>query len=119
MIATDISSLASLERGELVVETGLTYDGLTPVRVHVTKRERRYEVTDGGGAVAAAGVDVKRLAIDDQITDGVYSVNVSRKGVVFVPIGPSNATTAWIEKVIELVADGSCALYRALLESDG
>jgi len=118
MIATDVSALESLERGEVVLETGSTYDGITPVLVHVTKRELRYEVTDGGGAVTAAGVDPKRLAFDDQITDGVYSVNVSRKGVVFVPIGPSNATAAWIEKVVELVADGSCALYRALLESD-
>lgn len=118
MIATDVSSLQGLERGELVLDTGLTYDGITPVLVHVTKRERRYSVSDGGGAVAAAGVGVKRLAFDDRITDGVYAVNVSRKGVVFVPVGPRSASPEWIGKVIQLVAEGSCTLYRALLDSE-
>lgn len=117
MIATDISSLESLERAEVVLETGLTYDGLTPVLVYVSKRDRRYSVSDGGGAVAAAGVDVKRLAFDDQITDGRYAVNVSRKGVVFIPIGPRNADATWIEKVVELVAEGSRTLYEALLDA--
>jgi hypothetical protein len=119
MLATDLSPLAGVERGELVIDTGATYDGVTPVLVHVTKRDRRYEVSDGGGAVAAAGVGVGGLAFDDRIPiDDRYDVNVSRKGVVGIPIGPRNATPAWIEKVVELVAEGSRTLYQALLESD-
>src|SRR5581483_7726404 len=116
MIATDISPLEHVERGELVLDTGLTYDGITPVRVYVTKREWRYNVSDGGGAVAAARVDPKRVAFDDHITDGVWSVNISRKGVVFVPAVES-AGPEWLEKLIELVADGSLTLYGALLDS--
>lgn len=117
MVTTDISPLLDIERGELVLDTGLTYDGITPVLVHVTKREQRYSISDGGGAVAAAGVNPRRLAFDDHITDGVYSVNVSRKGVVGVPVGPRMASREWIDKVVELVAEGSCTLYDALLET--
>ena len=117
MIATDISPLLGTERGELVLDTGLTYDGITPVRVHVTKRERRLSISDDGGAVAAAGVNPKRLAFDDHITDGVYSVNISRKGVVWVPVVDRGDAREWIEKVIELVAEGSATLYDALLEA--
>ena len=115
--ATDLPSLARLERGELVIDTGLSYDGLTPVLVHVTKRDRRYDVSDGGGALAAAGADPSRLALDDTITDGVHAVNVSRRGVVWIPIGPRNATPGWIDEVIELVSEGSLELYGALLEA--
>jgi len=94
----------------------LTYDGITPVRVYVRRREQRLEVTDAGGAVAAARVSTKNLALPDQIRFGQYSVNVSRKGVVSLP-GTVSQPREWLAKLQELVAEGSLALYEALLET--
>jgi hypothetical protein len=100
-----------------VLETGLTYDGITPVRVYVTRREGRYSFSDEGGAVAAAGVDYEQCAFDDHIRMGDYSANVSRKGVVFIP-ATERANDKWLTKLTELVAQGSVLLYEALLELD-
>ena len=117
MLATDISSLTQLQRGELVLDTGLTYDGITPVRVRATKREGRFAFSDEGGAVAAAGLDGKQFRFDDSIALGRHSVNVSRQGVVSLP-GSSRSGDEWLAKLPELVAKGSLALYEALLELD-
>jgi hypothetical protein len=114
---TDVSTLFAVERGELVIDTGLTYDGITPVRVRVTKREGRYEVSDDGGAVAAAGVDQGWLAFGERIDVGEYCANVSRQGVVFLP-GFARRGNDWISKLPGIVAEGSCALYEVLLELD-
>jgi len=115
MIATDVSTLFAVERGELVMDTGLTYDGITPVYIRVTKREGRYEVSDDGGAVAAAGVDRGLLAFGEQISVGECCANVSRQGVVSLP-GFNRRGNEWISKLPGIVAEGSCALYEALLE---
>jgi len=117
VIATDISGLEDVERGELFLETGLAYDGITPVRVHVTKREGRFEFSDEGGAVAAAGVRPSRLRFDERIELGEYQVNVSRNGVVSLP-GFTSSNKQWLAKLPELVAEGSLILYEALLELD-
>ena len=98
-----------------ILETGLTYDGIAPVRVHVKRREGRYEFSDGGGAVAAAGVRPSELRFDDRIELGDYDVNVSRKGVVFLP-GFASSRPEWLAKLPELVAEGSVILYETLLE---
>ena len=100
-----------------VFDTGLTYDGITPVRIHVTAREGRYSFTDGGGAVAAAGVDPRGVLFDDHIVMGEYSANVSRKGVVGLP-GFERSSDEWLRKLPELVAEASVVLYEALLELD-
>ena len=100
-----------------ILETGLTYDGIAPVRVHVTRREGRYEFSDGGGAVAAAGVRPSGLRFDDRIELGEYDVNVSRKGVVSLP-GFASSSPEWLAKLPELVAEGSVVLYEALLEAE-
>jgi hypothetical protein len=117
MLATDISSLKELDRGELVLDTGLTYDGITPVRVRATKREGRFAFSDEGGAVAAAGLDGKRFRFAGSIALGRYAVNVSRQGVVSLP-GTSRSGDEWLDKLPELVAEGSLALYETLLELD-
>jgi hypothetical protein len=100
-----------------VLETGLTYDGIAPVRVHVTRREGRYEFSDGGGAVAAAGVRPARLRFDERIDLGAYEVNMSRNGVVSLP-GFASSSDEWLARLPELVAEGSLVLYEALLELD-
>ncbi len=117
MITTEVSALFGVERGEVVVDTGLTYDGITPVRVRVTKREGRYEVSDDGGAVAAAGVERGWLEFGDRITVGEYCANVSRQGVVSLP-AVDRRNGEWVAKLPGLVAEASCALYEALLELD-
>jgi hypothetical protein len=117
MITADVSTLFDVDRGEVVIDTGLTYDGITPVRVRVTKREGRYEASDDGSAVAAAGVDHGWLAFGGRIDVGEYCANVSRQGVVFLP-GFAGRGGEWISKLPGIVADGSCALYEALLELD-
>jgi hypothetical protein len=115
MLATDISSLRKVERGELVLDTGLTYDGITPVRIRAKKRQGRYEFSDEGGAVAAAGVDRKQVRFPDSIATGKCSANVSRRGVVSLP-GFASSGDQWLARLPELVADSSLALYEALLE---
>ena len=109
--------LFGVERGEVMIDSGFTYDGITPVRVRVTKRERRYEVSDDGGAVAAAGVDHGWLAFGERVDVREYCANVSRQGVVFLP-GFAGRGNEWISKLPSIVAEGSCALYEALLELD-
>ena len=89
---------------------------MEPIRIHVKKRERRLEVTDGGGAVAAAGVAPRTLSFPDHIDFGDRSVNVSRKGVVFLA-GWTAGSEEWLRALQELVAEGSLALYEALLEA--
>jgi hypothetical protein len=114
MLAIDISSFRKVERGEFVLDTGLTYDGITPVRISATKREGRLRFSDEGGAVAAAGVDGKQLRFPEWIAVGTYSANVSRHGVVSLP-GFARSSDRWLSKLPELVAEGSLALYEALL----
>jgi hypothetical protein len=100
-----------------ILETGRTYDGIAPVRIHVTRREGRYEFSDGGGAVAAAGARPSELRFDERIELGDYDVNVSRSGVVFLP-GFASSSPEWLARLPELVAEGSIVLYEALLETD-
>jgi hypothetical protein len=110
------AELASVERGEAQLESGLTYDGITPVMVRVTKRDGRYKVTDGGDAVSTAGVARSRRAYPEQIVLGKHSVNVTRKGIVWLPaVNPSDI---WLATVCGLVARGSVVLYERLLELD-
>jgi len=109
-----ITELVSVERGEVRIESELTYDDITPVVLRVTKRDGRFKVTDDGGAVSAAAVAGRRVAYPEHIAFGEYSVNVSRKGIVWLPaVSPSEA---WLETICSLVARGSVALYERLLE---
>jgi hypothetical protein len=106
--------LASVARGEAVVETGVTYDGNTSVLVRVSKRDGRYKVTDDGRAVSAAGVSGRRLAYPNRIDLDPYSANVSRQGVVWLPA--ATPSDEWLTTICTLVARGSVALYERLLE---
>lgn len=118
MLTTDVSSLKGAQSGEIVFDTGLTYDGITPVTLRVTKREGRWNFTDDGDAVAAAGVDGQRLKLPGSIDLGDYSVNVSRQGEVSLP-GFARSSEEWLNKLPELVSEGSLALYSDLLELEG
>ena len=102
-------------RGEVVLETGVTYDGIAPVRIHASIRESRITISDRGGAVAAAGIDPKRFRFAESIALGAYTANVSSRGIVSLP-GFSSCDDTWLEKLVELVTAGSLALYETLLE---
>ncbi len=117
MLAIDISSLRKAYHGEVVLDTGLTYDGIAPVRIRATTREGRFEFSDDGGAVAAAGIDWTRLRFPRSIAVGDHSANVSSRGVVSLP-GFARSSDEWLAKLPELVAEGSLALYELLLELD-
>ena len=117
MLATDISNLRKVQRGEVVLGTGLTYEGITPVVVRVTKRQGRWNFSDDGGAVSAAGVAGQHVKFPGAVGLGGYSVNVSRQGEVSLP-GFERSSEEWLSKLPELVAEGSLALYSALLEGD-
>ena len=115
MIATDVLSLRGIERGELWLETGRSYDGVIPVRVRVVKRERRYSFDDDGGAVAASGARPPRGFADRIQLSADREVNVSSRGVVSLP-GFERSSDAWLLELPAVVADGSVALYVTLLE---
>ena len=117
VLTTDISSLRKVQRGEVVLDTGLTYDGITPVTVRVTKRESRWNFTDDRGAFQAADVDQQRLRLPDSIDLAEFSANVSKQGEVSLP-GFERSSDEWLNKLPELVAEGSLALYSVLLEGD-
>jgi hypothetical protein len=106
--------LALKEHGEVTVASGLTFDGITPVIVRVSRRDGRYKVTDDGRAVSAAGVASRRVAYPDRLALDEYSVNVSKLGVVWLPaVTPSDE---WLATICGLVARGSATLYQRLLE---
>ena len=118
MLATDLSDLRQVQRGEVVLDSGLTYDGIRPVTVRVTKREGRWNFTDDGGAVAAAGVARQHVRFPGSIDLGEFSANVSRQGEVSLP-GFARSSDEWLNKLPEVVAEGSLALYSALLDREG
>ena len=73
MLEAALKDLGSAARSAIDIDSGLTYDGLTPVRVQVSKRERRYRISDQGAGADAAGVG-RRVSYPDHIPFGEYSV---------------------------------------------
>lgn len=117
MLAADVSQLATVARGEVILDTAMSYDGIAAVRVRARKTDGKVDFSDDGGAVAAAGVDPDGLVFPDRIAIADCSVNVTRRGVVWLP-GFARSSDEWLAKLPELVAQGSLALYDALLELD-
>lgn len=112
---TELKGLVTATRAEIALDSGLTYDGTRRVQLHVSKREGRYKVSDEGAAVSAAG-SPEDVTYPEQLVFGDHSVNVTRKGIVWLPaVAPSDE---WLAKVCELVATGSVALYERLLDLD-
>jgi hypothetical protein len=82
-----------------------------PVQVIVKRRERRVEVTDEGRAVALAGTPPGWREVARRI-EQEHCVNVSRHGVVFLPVsGPFT-----VEEIEERIAAASLALFQDLLD---
>ncbi len=99
-------------RTDGLTETGLEYRPGEPVLVHVVRRDRRLSVTDGGAAIAQAGAAAGWQAVAERL-GRESAVNVSRHGVVslpVVPVGPG------LDAIVQRIADASLAFYQELLE---
>ena len=99
---------------ERTLAPGPSYGEGEPVIVRVRRRGHRYTIDDAGGAVARAGRSPGWLAVAEHVV-AEFSLNVNRRGVVFVPAVEGGVDRAWLAG---RVADCSAALYEALLELD-
>jgi hypothetical protein len=95
-----------------VIETGLFYDGIEPVRIHVRTRGRRIDLDEGGRAVEKAGPSGRGwLAVAERVV-AVEGFNVNRRGVVFVPVVAGRD----IDELARRLGATSVDVYSALLE---
>jgi hypothetical protein len=105
------------QRGEVVLDSGLTYGGSAPVLVRATKREGRYLFSDEGRALELADRPAGwREAARRLETE--FVVNVSRSGAVFLP-AVQRRELAWLTTIAARIAEASAAFYSELLELDG
>jgi hypothetical protein len=99
-------------RSQTVLDTGLEYRPGDPVRVRVVRREHRISVTDDGAATEKAGRPPHWREAADRV-DRELSVNVSQRGVVWlpvVPVGPSE------DRVVRRIGEASLSLYQEILD---
>jgi hypothetical protein len=116
VVREEVGDPREWENGERAVATDLRYAGGEQVSVHIRKRGRRYDIDDGGAAVATArsfGVvdwrDVAATVVD------AHDLNVNRRGVVFVP-AVEGRDLAWLAY---RVARCSYAVHSELLDTLG
>jgi hypothetical protein len=101
-------------RSEMVLDTGREYAPGAPVRVWVVHRRGRISVTDDGVALARAGGP----SAWREVATGVereLDVNVSRHGVIslpVVPVGPSE------QAIVQRIGRASQSFYQELLDLD-
>jgi hypothetical protein len=100
------------EGEDVVVRTELQYRPGEEVEVVVRKRGWRFDVSDAGRAVTAAGSPPGWRKVAERIVDE-HALNVNRQGVVFV-----QSNEARLESLVVRVAECSVALYQELLESE-
>jgi hypothetical protein len=106
--ASALDGLAALDRGEAVVDSGLTFADAEPVHVLVRKRLHRYTLSDRGRAIEKSG---KPPGWREAAERAVEPMNVDRQGIVFVPTvaGPH------LPGLIERLADASRAVHEAVI----
>jgi hypothetical protein len=102
----------TIERDEVVVDTGLRYTEGEPVLVRIRRRGRRFELRDDGRALELAGRPAGWRERATQVV-AAHDLNITRTGVVFVPGVEDGADRDWLAG---RVAETSLALYDALLE---
>ena len=99
-------------RSEAVIHAGLEYRPGDAVCVRVVRRERRISVTDDGAAIEKAGRPPGWREAADRVSRELI-VNVSRRGVVSLPVvaaGPD------VQTIVRRISDASLDFYQALLE---
>jgi hypothetical protein len=100
------------DHDDATVETGLWYTSGHPVRIHVRKREGRYDLTDDAAAVGLAGRRGDWLTTAADVVSDM-GMNVNRRGAVFVTGFPRRDVA---DLVLRL---GECSrqVYLSLLEA--
>jgi hypothetical protein len=103
-----MDGLDRVERGEVVVDSGLAYADGEPVEILVRKRLYRYMLSDRGRAIEKSG---KPPGWREAAERAVEPMNVDRQGIVFVPTvaGPH------LPRLIERLADASRAVHEAVI----
>jgi hypothetical protein len=97
---------------DVVVATDLAYRPGEPVEIIVRKRGWRFDISDGGRGVGAAGTPPGWQAVAARVV-GTHALNVNRRGVVFV-----QSNEARLQSLVSRVADCSVALFQELLERE-
>ncbi len=109
----ELESLTSRERGEVVLETALSYTSDQPVRVRVSKSDDRYSVDDDAEAVRLAGEpDGWRETAEGLMK--AHGMSVDERGAVFIPAVVGRDLRA----LVLSLADTSLALYSALMATE-
>jgi hypothetical protein len=103
-----LDELAALERGEVVVDSGLAYADGEAVRVLVRKRLQRYTLSDRGRAIEKSG---KPPGWREAAENAVEPMNIDRQGVVFVP----TVAGRHLPRFVERLADSSRAVHEAVI----
>ena len=103
-----LAGLNGLERGEVVLDSGLAYGDGEPVEVLVRKRLHRFMLSDRGRAVDKAG---KPSGWREAAEVACLPVNVDRQGTVFVPVVEGRD----LGDLVVRFADASRAVHEALL----
>ena len=104
-----LDSLAEVDRGEIVVDSGLAYGDGESVEIRVRKRHHRYDLDVGGRAVAKAGRSTGWL---DVAREAGEPMNVGRNGAVFVPAVEGRDLASLLVRL----AEASRAVHEALLD---
>jgi len=96
-----------------VVDAGAAYRHGEPVLIRVRRRGRRYDLSDGGGALRLTRRPPGWLERAERVV-AAEGFNVNRRGVVFVPAVAGRD----IAVLAVRLADASRAVYLALLDLD-
>ncbi len=99
-------------RSETVIDTGLEYRPGDPVRVRVVRREHRIWVVDDGVAFEKAGPPRAWREAAERISQELV-VNISRHGVISLPLIPGNPCE---RAIVRRIGEASLGLYQELLE---
>jgi hypothetical protein len=103
-----LDELAALERGEVIVDSGLTYADGEPALVLVRKRLYRYTLSDRGRAIEKSG---KPPGWREAAELAVEPMNVDRQGIVFVP----TVDGRHLPSMIERLPDASRTVHEAVI----
>ena len=106
-----LAELSGLERGSIVIDSGLAFGDGEAVEVLVRKRLHRYVLSDQGRAVEKAG---KPSGWHEAAELACLPMNVDRQGTVFVPAVEGRD----LEDLVVRLADSSRAVHEALLALD-
>jgi hypothetical protein len=104
--------VTATDRSETEIDTGSCYAPGDPVTVRVIRRDRRVSVSDDGAAIERAGRAPGWREAADRIARELV-VNVTRQGVVWLPVVPAGPGE---DEIVRRIGEASLAFYQDLLE---